>query len=107
MCLTPKRCSSSTIIKPEVLEGDVLLKQPVGADHDIDGAAAIPSIMSAAPSSSETGSAGRCGWDSGCDALGKGLEMLLGQNRRRHQDRHLFAVQTALNAARSATSVLP
>ena len=36
LCVTPKRCSSSTINEPEVLEGDILLEQPVGADDDVD-----------------------------------------------------------------------
>ena len=35
-CLTPKRCSSSTIEQAEVLGADVAREQPVGADQDVD-----------------------------------------------------------------------
>ena len=38
--VTPKRCSSSTTSRPEVLELDVLGQQAVGADHAVDLAGA-------------------------------------------------------------------
>ena len=35
-CLTPKRCSSSTMIRPEVLRAHVAAEHAVGADQDVD-----------------------------------------------------------------------
>ena len=35
-CLTPKRCSSSTIEQAEVLGPDVAAEHAVGADEDVD-----------------------------------------------------------------------
>ncbi len=34
-CITPKRCCSSTIAKPELLKLDVFLQQRVRADRDV------------------------------------------------------------------------
>ena len=39
LCCTPKRCSSSTISKPEILELHVVREQAVRADHAVDLAA--------------------------------------------------------------------
>ncbi len=36
LCLTPKRCSSSTTTSPRSRKPDVVLKQAVGADQDVD-----------------------------------------------------------------------
>ena len=36
LCVTPKRCSSSTTRRPEVLELHVLGQQAVGADDHVD-----------------------------------------------------------------------
>ncbi len=38
-CLTPKRCSSSTIKQPQVLGAHVAREHPVGPDQDVHGAA--------------------------------------------------------------------
>ena len=35
-CLTPKRCSSSTMSSPRSFGAHVAAEQPVGADEDVD-----------------------------------------------------------------------
>ena len=93
--------------KPEVLEVQVVGQQPMRADDDVDGA-----VLHAAH-------------DLGLflrrqeprqhldpyrivrEPLAEGLAVLACEQRGRYEDRDLFAVMTALSAARSATSVLP
>ena len=78
--------------QPEVLEDDVLREQPVGADDDVDlarrRARASASFCSLAVRKRESTSTftGKVG-----QPLGEGAAVLLGENRGRHQHRHLLA----------------
>ena len=56
-CFTPKRCSSSTITRPEVLRLHVAREQPVRADQDVDLALARSRAITARCSASRSGSA--------------------------------------------------
>ena len=76
----------------EVLEGHVLGQQPVGADHDV-GLARVASRSSAAFCSfavRKRDSTSILHREVG-QPLEEGAAVLLGQNRRRHQHRHLLA----------------
>ncbi len=93
--------------EPEVLEAHIFLQQPVGADHDIDLADLHPAQ-----------DVGRLGIRAearehvdldreGLEAFAEGQEVLLGEDRGRHQDRHLFAVHHGLEGGAHRELGLP
>ena len=96
-CLTPKRCSSSTIDQAELLGADVAREQPVGADQDVDLAGLevvehrfrLGRLAQARDPLDPEGQVG--------EALAEGAEVLLGEDRRRHQHHHLLAVGGGLD----------
>ncbi len=76
----------------EVLPGHTGLQQPVRADHDVDRP-----VLHAFEHRARLGGAGEPGQALHGDRepghpLGEGLQVLVGQQGRRHQHRHLFAV---------------
>ena len=90
---TPKRCSSSMIDEPEVLELHVGLQELVRADHEVDapGGEAFERRLHflGAAEARQLGDAHR---EVG-EAVREGLEVLFGQQRGGHQQRHLLAVR--------------
>ena len=91
-CLTPKRCSSSTIDQAQVLGADVAREQPVGADQDVDLARLEVGehrfhLRRRAQPGDALDPEGQVG-----EALAEGAEVLLGEDRGRHQHHHLLAV---------------
>ena len=92
LCSTPKRCSSSMIDEPEVLEPDAVAEQAVRADHDIHLAAreALDRLLRLLVGL-EPAERPQVHGEPG-EALGEGLEVLPHQQRRRHEHRDLLAV---------------
>ena len=91
LSLTPKRCSSSTITKPQPFELDVALQQLVRADHDVDGACREPfdrgrRAARAAESRQELDVHGPVR-----EPILEGPMVLFGEQRRRHEHRDLIA----------------
>ena len=88
---TPKRCSSSTMSSAELGELDVLRQQAVGADEDVDLAggqalAQLPHLQRRAEARDHLDRHRKAG-----EAAAEGLQVLVGENRRRRQHRHLVA----------------
>ena len=91
-CLTPKRCSSSTISSPRSLRAHVPRQQPMGPDQDVDLALGEPRHRLALLGS---GAKPRHVLDRDrvvLEPLGERPEVLLGEDRGRHQQHHLLAV---------------
>ena len=93
--------------KAQGLEFNVLIEQAVGPDEDVDIAGQGPGqdiflffIRAEAVEDVDVDA-------EGAEAFHKGLEMLLRQDRRRHQDATCLPAVTVLKMARMATSVLP
>lgn len=91
----------------EILPADAGLQQPVGADDDVDLA-----VCHTRDDFLRFGGVGESAQALHRDRerrhpLGEGLQVLLGEQGGRHQYRDLLASCTALNAARTAISVLP
>ena len=92
LCSTPKRCSSSTTTRPRSFQRHAGLQQPVRADHDVDRA-----VLHALEHRPRLGGVGEPGQPLHGDRepghpLGERLQVLIGQQRRRHQHRDLLAV---------------
>ena len=90
-CLTPKRCSSSTMIRPRSFARTSRLSSAVRADEDVDGA-----VLEARDRLLLLG--GRAEAADVLDrervvlqALGERAVVLLGEDRRRHEHEHLLA----------------
>ena len=96
LCLTPKRCSSSTTSRPEVLEGHVLAQQPMRANDDIDlpGDQALDrlAVLLGRAQTGKRAHADRIR----CQALREHARVLLGEDLRRHEDRGLAPVRDDL-----------
>ena len=89
---TPKRCSSSTTSRPRSLERDVLGEQAVRADDDVDDAVGEPATTARASAGGEEAREHLDPDRVGGEAVGEGLEVLLGEQRRRHEHGGLLAV---------------
>ena len=89
---TPKCCSSSTTIRPKVLELDRFAEQRVGADDDVDGAFG-DALLHARQFLRRDEARGLRDIDRmPAQALGERLGVLARQQRRRHHDGDLLAV---------------
>ena len=91
-CFTPKRCSSSTISRPRSLPRTSLREQPVRADQDVNLARTealhgFLDLSRLAEPGDHLDVEGRVR-----EALAKGAEVLLGEDRRRDEHHHLLAV---------------
>ena len=75
----------------QVLERDALAEQRVGADHDIDAAVGQAGFDFAQLRVGHQPRRLRDIDRKSTEALGKGLEVLTGEQRRRHHDRDLLA----------------
>ena len=108
LCSTPKRCSSSTMTRPEVLEPDGLLQQPVRADDDVDAAVDDARQRSPRPRrravnrDSSRIVTGNCAIRSAKVWMCWWASSVVGTRTAT-----CLPSCTALNAARTATSVLP
>ncbi len=92
LCSTPKRCSSSTMISPSCLNRVDGLQQPVGADDDVGGAVAdLVQRLLGLLRRLEPGQLPDVDREL-AHPLGERVVVLLGQQRRRHQDGDLLAV---------------
>ena len=91
-CRTPKRCSSSMMTRPEVLELHVGLDELVRADDEVDraGREALERRLHLLRRA-EARQLGQLDRQVG-EAVGEHLQMLLGEQRRRHEHRDLLAV---------------
>ena len=96
LCATPKRCSSSTISKPEIVKLHVFRKQPVRADHHVHFARFQIRqnlfLLRRAAKAAEHFNARR----ESRESLLERFVMLKRQHRRRRQHRHLLAVRHGL-----------
>ena len=93
---TPNRCSSSTITQPEVRRADVAREQAVGADQDVDLA-----LGEARQDRAHLGRPAQPRDHLDLDRelakpLAEGPEVLLGEDRRRHEHHHLLALRGGL-----------
>ena len=92
LCVTPKRCSSSTTNRPQPFEPQVFRQQSMGADDEVDlaGSNAGNDLLrlSRREESRQHLDPDRVAGE----PLAEGLVVLLRQQRRRHEDRHLLAV---------------
>ena len=82
--------------QPKILEGDVVLQQPVRADHDVHrpvGKAAHDTLL--LPASAKTGKQFNANWIIR-HALTENVEMLLRQHGCRHEHGDLLAIQHRL-----------
>ena len=88
---TPKRCSSSMITSPQVLEPDVPLYEPVGADADVDSPAGQAlhhlALLRVGPEPAQDLDGGGIG----AEPLGERDVVLLGQHGRWDEHGHLLA----------------
>ena len=107
MWATPKRCSSSMTTSPRSLNATSFCTRRCVPMHmsTLPLARALDHgpLLLPRPEAAQHVDSHRVG----AQALGEGDVVLLGQHSGRSQDGHLFASITALNAALSATSVLP
>ena len=91
-CLTPKRCSSSTIKQAEVLRAHVAREHPVGADQDVHAplgeALDRRFLLGRRAEARDVLERERVVGQ----ALGERPVVLLGEDRRRHQHQHLLAL---------------
>jgi len=104
---TPKRCSSSTTRRPrlrKVTSFDTQAVRPMTTSPPPYEGLRPTGLLPFALRKREKQLHPR---GKGGEAVAEGVEVLLREHGRRHQDGHLAAVATALKAARSATSVLP
>ena len=90
--LTPKRCSSSTTSSPSFLNVTSAARSAVRADDEIDGTVRQPVDDRAGLGRGEEAREHLDAHRVGGVALGEGLEVLLGEQRRRHEHRRLVAV---------------
>ena len=92
----------------EVREAHVLAEQPVRADDDVHRAVGEARERLARSRAARAEARERLDADRvGREALAEGAHVLLGEHRRRHEHGDLPAGGDDLEAARSATSVLP
>jgi hypothetical protein len=91
----------------ELLEGDVLLDDPVGPDQDVDGPGGGPLQDVADLGLGAEAADGLDGEGELGHPRGEAPVVLLGEDGRGHEDGDLLAGVDALKAARMATSVLP
>jgi hypothetical protein len=105
--VTPKRCSSSTTRRPELLEGDVLAQQPVGADDHVDAPVgqAGTTLRLLAGERNRLSSSTRTGY--GANRSAKVWACWLASSVVGTSTAAWYPSCTALKAARTATSVLP
>ena len=106
LCATPNRCSSSTTTSPRSLN-------PMSADSR----RWVPITTSIAPRRRSSTTRSCSGFETkrehrdldreGRVALAERDQVLLGEQRRRHEHRHLLALHHDLERARTAISVLP
>ena len=90
-CLTPKRCSSSTMISPRSFARTSRLEHAVGADEDVDLPVAEAldrgALLGRRPEAADLLDRERVV----AQPLGEGAEVLLGEDRRRDEHQHLLA----------------
>ena len=96
LCCTPKRCSSSTTSSPRSLNAMSSREQPVRADHDVDGAVAhalhdLVLLLRGEEPREHLDAHGIVR-----EALAERLAVLAREQRGRHEDRDLLAVEHRL-----------
>ena len=85
--------------EPEILELDVLLQQTMRADDDVDGAAAQPGERARDLVVADESRQLAHGDREGREALGERDEVLLAEHGRRHEHRHLTALDRGLESS--------
>ena len=93
---TPKRCSSSMISKPEILEADVLREQPVGPDDDVQRSPPSRSRMAFCSFSGLKRERTSTLTPYRASPVQERVVVLHRQDRGRHQHRDLLAVHDRL-----------